>query len=150
MPSIPARAPDPDPARIRARLRAEKRHQAEEQLARAARVGKDFGIENLRDLGPALRLARGEVEREFRPDPDYVTRPVLVRGARVRDGLRNMLAKGEITGEAWKAAERFRDDVALAYDGRSGGPNLSGVRASFTAARSLPAESQLDAMARVR
>jgi hypothetical protein len=65
--------------------------------ARMHRIGRDGGYRDLRDFGPGLRIERGDVIREFRPDPTIPDREVLIRGGRVYDCIRFMYDKGMIT-----------------------------------------------------
>lgn len=106
--------------------------------------------------GETARMAemerRGLARMEFRDDPDdkneRAATPQQVRGARRVDPLRDMRDRGTVTLAQWRAAEAFRDDLALAAGARLGAPNLTGVRSADGAAG--PAAAQLDAQWRVR
>ena len=75
---------------------------------------------------PADVGASRDVVIEFRPDVDGNR---LVRGARRRLVLRDMLRDGVVTKRQHDAAERFLDDLSVACGGGGTG-NLGGVRAT--------------------
>ncbi len=95
--------------------------------------------------GTVLREAR--LEKEFRPDPENPN--ATVRGARRRDPLGDMLARGHVKIHQVMAAERFRDDLSLAEGARDGGRDMSGIRSADPTKYDVH-PLQLDAMARVR
>ncbi len=110
------------------------------------------------DYGPAFhRLSNGEIKRVAgaaeveiadRPDPDRPDRgrtPPVVRGARRYDGVQSMF--GDKSPE-FKAAERFRDDCAIASGAR---PNAGGMlgAAGVASHSGGPSDAVLDALARV-
>jgi hypothetical protein len=112
--------------------------------ARMRRIGRDGGYQDLRDFGPGLRIERGDIVREFRPDPIITDREVLIRGGRVYDCIRFMYDKGLITYDEWWVAERFRDDLSAA----AGASRASDVRFLRQAGISQhwPSEPQLNAL----
>lgn len=57
------------------------------------------------DLGPRLRLARGDVVEMHRPDPDAPNR--TVRGARVRVLYAEAWSRGSLSGAEREAADRY-------------------------------------------
>ena len=111
-------------------------------------VRKDGG--GGRDFGPSIRLARREVVKEFREDPDSPPGlAALIRGARVRDSLQTMEAARQITRAQWTAANRFRDDMAYAGGAQPGALDNAGVRSPM-AGRAWPGDLQLDCLDRCR
>jgi hypothetical protein len=112
------------PAALIARIRAARVADELARVARAARVGRDDGVQHGRDFGPGLRLrpARGrrrgerlreaDVEIEDGPDPD---RPnITVRRARRSDPLVALLRAQRITAREFDAAELLRDELQSA------------------------------------
>ena len=100
-----------------------------------------------RDLGPDIRIQRGDVVTEDRNDPQS-SAGALVRGARVRDGLATMAKRGWISVHQWHAACRFRDDLDLAAGVRDGSRGEdAGVRSPFSGAH-WPGDVQIDASRR--
>lgn len=94
------------------------------------------------DYGPAAQKHR--VVREARPDIDNPNATTL--GARTRDGLRELLARGVIGPAHWLAGERLRDDIALAGGIRANEP---GMAASAAPESRTYADGMLDAIRRV-
>jgi hypothetical protein len=88
-----------------------------------------FAVETIQAGKPKTIIHPGAaaVTVENRPDPSIPDRNVLVRGARRRLVLRDMLDHGTITKRHHDAATRFVDDLSMA-SGPSGVGNLSGVR----------------------
>lgn len=130
-------------------------------------------IDGASDLGPAIRhrpvigpiasgpagavvreLRPADLQREDRPDPDAPKR--TVRGARRRDGLRDMYEadrtrpeeRRRITDAHWHAAEAFRSDLAVASGAR---PPRAAVRVQGAGEAGYgPTERQVDATTRAR
>ena len=88
------------------------------------------------------------VIKEFRADPSSGSAR-LIRGGRVRDPLRMMLASKHITRRQWNGVEGFRDDCALAAGARLDQPDQSGVRCGYSNTN-WPTEAQLGAFGRVQ
>ncbi len=101
-----------------------------------------------RDLGPEVRLARGDVVKETRIDPAIAGRIVEIRAGRVRDTIHTLMMRNYITARAFAAVEAFRDDVAIAQGARVATSSYSSV--SSTTPSRWPPERQLDALIRVR
>lgn len=129
-------------------------------MARRRKPGtptKDYGPDILRRpiFGPTagkpahlLRDSLVEVDTDGRADP---TNPALtVIGARRRDGLHVMWKRGNLTYPQWLAADRFRDDWALAGGARIDTPDQAGVRVSGNPALMGPGDNQMNASVRVR
>lgn len=108
----------------------------------------------LTDYGPSFhRLPNGEVKRiagaaeiiiADRPDPDRPDRgrtPPMIRGARRYDGIQHLF--GDKSPEM-QAAERFRDDCAVASGARSGSRAVVGVAAHSGG----PSDAVMDALGR--
>lgn len=100
------------------------------------------------DFGSAIRRARGDVIEETRPDP---TDPgTVLRGARVRDTMREMWQRGRIGDAQFLAVQAFRDDAALVQGGGVGVSRLHAGRGGGAAAGWLPGDALLAAAMRVR
>jgi hypothetical protein len=140
-PHLTADPGPPEPAAVRiARIRAKapllfgiavavmrdaRRADELAQLARAARVGVDAGMQQGRDYGPGIRLepilgrrrCEGElraadVEIEDGPDPDRPNK--IVRRARRSDPLVKLLKAGTVTGRGVEAIELLRGELEAA------------------------------------
>ena len=59
------------------------------------------------DLGPAIRLARGEVVAEFRADPDNPQRGTVKGGRAAQGGHDYLLRRGSLDAEQHRAAEFY-------------------------------------------
>ena len=97
------------------------------------------------DLGP--RPTRPDVVVEQRPDPDRPDRgrtQHTVRGARRYDGILSLFGA---TSPEYRAAERYRDDNAIAAGARLSERSL--VRSTSPTAHE-PSAAVLDALERVR
>ena len=97
------------------------------------------------DLGP--RPTRPDVVIEQRPDPDRPDRgrtQHTIRGARRYDGIRSLFGD---TSPEYRAAERYRDDNAIAAGVRL--TERSMVRSTSPTAHE-PSAAVLDALERVR
>ncbi|MEJ0019740.1 MAG: hypothetical protein WDN25_24940 [Acetobacteraceae bacterium] len=116
--------PSERPAALIARIRSARAADDIARVARAARVGRDDGVQHGRDYGPGLRLRpmrgrrRGErlreadVEIEDGPDPDRPNN--TVRRARRSDPLVALLRAQTITAREFDAAELLRDELQAA------------------------------------
>jgi hypothetical protein len=115
------------------------------QLARIRASSSDTGIQDLRDLGPQIRRARGDTELDDRKNKDGV----LIQGARLSDPVAAMLARGTIERSHAQAAEKLRQDVEV---GAGSLASSSMDRLSFGSRGSArwPSDEVLDALARVR
>lgn len=115
---------DEPPAALIARIRSARAADDIARVSRAARVGRDDGVQHGRDYGPGLRLRpmrgrrRGErlrdadVEIEDGPDPDRPNN--TVRRARRSDPLVALLRAQTITAREFDAAELLRDELQAA------------------------------------
>ena len=94
-----------------------------------------------------ITLRRPDVLVEDRPDPKQPN--VTIRGARRRDGLRLMWKRGQLSDAQMAAAEKYRDDAALASGARL---SLPGDRVSTrTRGRNFePPMAAVDALSRCR
>jgi hypothetical protein len=118
--------PDPSepPAALVARIRAARAADELARIARAARVGRDDGVQHGRDYGPGLRLrpARGrrrgerlrEADVEIEDGPDPVRPNNTVRRARRSDPLVALIRAGTITTREFDAAELLRNELQAA------------------------------------
>jgi hypothetical protein len=115
-----------------AEFRAARQADAQAQLERARRVGRDHGVQDRADFGPGLRLETitapdGTLLREA--DVMVVDEPVgpqagTVRRARRSDPLRTLWRGGTIDEAEWLAGERLRSAVERSM------PSLPGVARS--------------------
>ena len=131
----------------------ELRHQAaqvdRDQLARARHVGAGSGFLGNKDFGPLIRFLRGDVEPEYRADPDPEVGP-LVHGGRVRDGIHAMHARKLITDQQWHAVCAFRDNLDIAAGARPEAfERLAGIRTPLRGSR-WPEDAQIDALRQLR
>lgn len=84
------------------------------------------------DLGPSVRVARGDVTVGYRADPDQPSR--TVKGARVRVWYHAEWCEGRLTDEEHEAADRYSlwaEEAALLAEGKpamrgGGGGSFSG------------------------
>ena len=118
--------PDPGepPAALIARIRAARAADELARIARAARVGRDDGVQHGRDYGPGLRLrpARGrrrgerlrEADVEIEDGPDPAQPDNTVRRARRSDPFVALLRARSITAREFDAAELLRDELQSA------------------------------------
>lgn len=95
---------------------------------------------------PKITIQPGaaDVVLEDRPDPATTDRPLLIRGARRRLTLRDMLARTQITKRQHDAAVKFVDDLCVAA-GPSRIANLSGL-VSTPGTRDGVLQTQADAI----
>ena len=102
------------------------------------------------DHGPGIRIAKGEIERELRPDiASKAERKPDVRGARRRDGLMLMWRRGQLSDSQMAAAEAFRDDMAVAAGARMGLPG-DGMAVRSRRRDYTPSSRQIDALTRCK
>jgi hypothetical protein len=111
-------------AALIARIRAARAAVDLARFARAARVGKDDGVQHGRDYGPGLRLrpARGsrrgerlrEADVEIEDGPDPARPDSNVRRARRSDPFVALLRARTITIREFDAAELLRNDLQAA------------------------------------
>ena len=121
-----------------------KRRRPRATPANAAEPAVDLGPGIVRDSSGRL-VATGAADAvvEHRPDPT-VPAGSLIRGARRRMTLRDMLERAQITKRQHDAAVRFLDDLSLA-SGPSRVGNLSGIRTA-PGSRDGMSEAQLQAI----
>jgi hypothetical protein len=83
------------------------------------------------DAGPDIRVARGEVEVGERPDIDNPN--ATVRGASLRDPIKDLIRSKSLTLHHLIAANRFRDLNGLAEGAReaAGGGTPAWARGSI-------------------
>jgi len=79
------------------------------------------------DLGPSVRVARGDVAVGFRADPDQPSR--TVKGARVRVWYHAEWCEGRLTDAEHEAADRYSlwsEEAELLRHGKPRGAGLGG------------------------
>lgn len=108
----------------------------------------DFGPSVTLDHGIAVSSGAGVVDLEFRADPD-TPKGALVRGARRRNVVGTLYARGSITKRHHDAVERFLDDCSLASGGGLVANLMNAGRSSPLPRAGLP-EVQVAAAGRVR
>lgn len=117
---------------------------------------KGFKAEGGADFGPSLRKSKdgrlrpwgGAVELEVgnRDDPSVIDHRQIVRGARRRNGLAELVSRRTITKRMLDAAEQFLDDCSEASGASASG--ITGLPAVHGSYNGFP-ERQLKAIARV-
>jgi hypothetical protein len=114
-----------------------------------ARVGRRRRAPNdpVADLGPAIRLARGDVEVVDRPDPE---RPqgVSIRGARRRVAYHVLWIQGALTDEQHEAADRYLVRLEQAAGATEGSPQR--ITGAGGGGYDGPTERQVVALADLR
>lgn len=79
------------------------------------------------DLGPSVRVARGDVTVGYRADPDQPSR--TVKGARVRVWYHAEWCEGRLTDAEHEAADRYSlwsEEAALLSEGKPRGAGIGG------------------------
>lgn len=120
------------------------------------RQPKGIAAEGGADFGPSLRKGRDgrlrtwggavEIEVESRDDPTVVDHRQIVRGARRRNGLAELVSRRTITKRMLDAAEQFLDDCSIASGASASG--ITGLPAVHGSYNGFP-DRQLNAIRRV-
>lgn len=123
------------------------------QIARAARVGHDDGVQHGRDYGPGLRLravAHRQADVVLEDGPDIDRPNETVRRARRSDPLLALRRAGSIAARDFEAAERLREELEA---GQPSMPTCAGNPAGVFTAPHLRigiSELQIEACAAAR
>jgi len=116
-----------------------------------------FRSEAGNDYGPAFQRVDGELVEwggaarvmvEIRSDPTIIDRPRPVRGARRRNAIFDLYARGVLTKRQYNAAEQFLDDCSIASGGTA--PENAFSASALSGPRSGLPERQVLALTRVQ
>ena len=120
------------------------------------RQSKGFAAEGGADFGPSVRKSRDgrlrswggavAIEIENRDDPSVIDHRQIVRGARRRNGLAELVSRNTITKRMLDAAEQFLDDCSIASGASACG--ITGLPAVHGSYNGFP-DRQLNAIGRV-